>query len=80
MDDLVTPEQAEQARHVRRLNAAFEENRDLVLLGAYQRGQDPVLDQAIARRPAIERFVAQSVSERVPRDDALHALAAIDDA
>jgi flagellum-specific ATP synthase len=80
MDDLVTPEQAEQARHVRRLNAAFEENRDLVLLGAYQRGQDPVLDQAIARRPAIERFVAQSVSERVPRDDALRALAAIEDA
>ncbi|MEL6739015.1 MAG: FliI/YscN family ATPase, partial [Pseudomonadota bacterium] len=59
MDDLVSPETLEGARRVRSWIAAREENRDLVLMGAYRSGADPVLDTALEKAPAIDAFLRQ---------------------
>jgi flagellum-specific ATP synthase len=48
---------------VRRLMAAYREKEDLIAIGAYQRGADPLADAAIALRPAIEAFLRQRVEE-----------------
>ncbi len=59
MVDVVGPEHMAAAAAFRQLWSAYEENRDLVLMGAYAAGNDPVLDQAIARRDEVLGFVAQ---------------------
>jgi flagellum-specific ATP synthase len=59
MDDLVPPEQARAARRLRALIAAREQNRDLVMMGAYRAGSDPLLDEALARSGPIDAFLTQ---------------------
>ncbi|MFO7653901.1 MAG: FliI/YscN family ATPase [Candidatus Krumholzibacteriia bacterium] len=54
---------------------ALEENRDLVSIGAYVAGSDPVLDEALAQRDAIRAFLAQDVDEAAPLDDTWRRLA-----
>ena len=77
MDGIVTPKHRDAARRLRALAATFEAKRDLVALGAYARGTDPELDDAIARSPAIERFLRQDADERVAWDDTLAMLDAV---
>jgi flagellar biosynthesis/type III secretory pathway ATPase len=52
------------ASRVRELLDAWERVRDLVALGAYVAGKDPLADLAVERMPAIERFLRQDSSER----------------
>jgi flagellum-specific ATP synthase len=48
---------------VRRLMAAYREKEDLIAIGAYQAGTDPLTDAAIAARRPIEEFLRQRVEE-----------------
>jgi ATP synthase in type III secretion protein N len=64
MDSVVTPEHRDAARRLRSLAATFEAKRDLVALGAYVKGTDKDLDEAIARIPRIETFLRQNVDDK----------------
>jgi len=57
------------AGRLRELLAAYERNRDLIALGAYQRGADAVTDRAIAAMDAINGFLRQRTDESAPFDD-----------
>jgi type III secretion protein N (ATPase) len=59
MPQVTTPEHRRLAGRMRALLAAYEQRRDLILLGAYERGADPLTDEAIDRYPALEEFLAQ---------------------
>ncbi len=59
MDTLISPPHAAAARKLRGWLQHYELKRDLVELGATQRGHDPMLDQALARLPAIQAFLRQ---------------------
>jgi flagellum-specific ATP synthase len=48
---------------VRSLMAAYHDKRDLIAIGAYERGSDPRVDQAIDLRDPIDRFLRQHASE-----------------
>jgi flagellum-specific ATP synthase len=74
MADIVTPEHAMAAAGFRRLWSAFEENRDLILMGAYAPGNDPLIDEAIVRRPELLDFLTQPQAERAPYDASVEAL------
>ena len=63
MDAIATPEHRDAARRLRSLVALYEAKRDLVSLGAYSRGSDPALDEAILKMPRIEAFLGQAPSE-----------------
>jgi flagellum-specific ATP synthase len=65
MHDIVPEAQLDLARQLRQFTSAYEQNRDLISMGAYQRGSDPRIDAAIARWPQIEAFVKQGMRERV---------------
>jgi type III secretion protein N (ATPase) len=54
------------ADRVRAWLAAHERHRDLIALGAYQRGSDAATDAALARMPAIEAFLRQTTDEAAP--------------
>jgi type III secretion protein N (ATPase) len=55
------PQQA-LAQRARALLASYEEKRDLIALGAYSKGSDARVDQAIAAAPELEQFLRQDPS------------------
>ena len=71
MTDIAAPEHAEAAAAFRRLWSAFEENRDLILMGAYSPGTDPLIDAAIVRRPEILEFLKQAPKEQASFADSI---------
>ena len=48
----------------RRLMRAHADAAELIQLGAYRRGGDPLIDEAIRVRPALEALLAQAIGER----------------
>jgi len=63
MQDITDAPWREHIRKLKRLIAAHSAQRDLITIGAYQRGSDPNVDQALARWPAIQNFLGQDVRE-----------------
>ncbi len=64
MDDLVDLGQRTAAAQLREALALCERQRDLLLLGAYQRGTDPATDAAFLLLPRIEAFLRQDRNDR----------------
>jgi flagellum-specific ATP synthase len=62
---------------LRKLLAAHREKEDLIAIGAYQAGADPVVDEALAKRPAIDAFLQQRVDEPSTLAEADHGLLAL---
>lgn len=77
MARLVRTDHAAAAARVRRWWAAHEEKRDLIALGAYQRGSDTAVDGALDRWERIERFLRQARDEHTPFDETLARLRAV---
>jgi type III secretion protein N (ATPase) len=69
MDAVADPAQRAAAARVRALLAAYERQRDLILLGAYEAGSDPRTDEAIARIDALEAFLRQALTEAAPFEE-----------
>jgi type III secretion protein N (ATPase) len=63
MDFVVDGEHRQAAGRVRALLAAYEQKRDLILLGAYKSGSDACTDEAIAKNEAIAAFLRQGRRE-----------------
>ena len=53
----------------RRLWSAYEDNRDLLLMGAYREGSDPNIDEAVQRRAEQLAFIRQGISTAVSLGD-----------
>ena len=61
---LMTERTAAAAGKIRRLIATYKEKEDLIDVGAYARGSDVEVDEAIEKRPVINEFLVQGVGER----------------
>ncbi len=61
-------------RELRQMSALYEHNRDLIAIGAYHRGSDPRIDEAIARWPAIDAYLRQDMHQRVSFADSVQQL------
>ncbi|HTS68498.1 MAG TPA: FliI/YscN family ATPase [Terriglobia bacterium] len=77
MPAICGPEHLEKARRLRKLLASYAASEDLVRVGAYQKGLDPVLDQAIEALPALTKFLQQRGDEKMPLNATLAALQAL---
>jgi flagellum-specific ATP synthase len=62
--DITPPEQRASAQTVRELLSAYHEHEDLISIGAYRAGANPLVDAAIAMREEINRFLRQAIDER----------------
>jgi len=69
MEAVADPAHRAAASRLRELMAAHDRHRDLIALGAYQRGADAATDDAIARLPAITAFLRQRTDERAAFDE-----------
>ena len=63
MSDITPPRQQAAAMRFRRLVSLYLENRDLMLMGGYQSGQDPDLDLAVSLWPKLTGFIKQAPNE-----------------
>jgi flagellum-specific ATP synthase len=63
------------AQTFRQLYASYRQNRDLISVGAYQKGSDPAIDLAIQFQPKLRQFISQSMGERVDSAASLAQLA-----
>jgi len=69
MGDVATLEHIEAAREFKKLYALLKENEVLIRIGAYQRGNDEELDQAIDKKEAMDNFLKQDSKERPSFDE-----------
>jgi flagellum-specific ATP synthase len=66
--DIISDEHRRAMANFRRIWSAYEENRDLLLMGAYREGTDANIDEAVARRPDLLDFIRQAPHDRVDLD------------
>jgi flagellum-specific ATP synthase len=72
--EVTTPEVRSAGDEVRRLMAAYKDKEDLIAIGAYQPGSDPLTDAAIAARSPIEYFLRQRVDDGTSAEQAERGL------
>jgi flagellum-specific ATP synthase len=70
------PEENALARRARALLAVHSDMADMVRLGAYRTGSDPVVDEALALAPRIEAMLRQTRDEHTNIDGSFAALRA----
>lgn len=74
---ITSPEHQRLARRFRELNSLYAQNRDLIAVGAYAKGRDARVDEAVERWPAMLKFLQQDGNEAVPFDASLAQLQAL---
>jgi len=77
MQEIVPAVHADAARRFRQALSTYQQNRDLIAIGAYQRGSDPRVDAAIALWPSMQHFMRQDLREQVPFRESLVALQSV---
>jgi flagellum-specific ATP synthase len=74
MHEIAAPTQIQAARQFRQTLATYQQNRDLISIGAYQRGTDARIDNAVTLWPRMQKFLQQGIQERVDFGASLTAL------
>ncbi len=74
MVNLIDPGHLDLIRRFKVLFARYQRSRDLISVGAYSPGSDPVLDQAINLYPRMEGFLQQQLTEQSDFKNSIHSL------
>ena len=74
MDDIVSEEQKNLAKHFKKLVSVYQESRDLVLMGGYTKGQDISIDEAHEMWPKLVDFIKQDQNYKSNYDDSIKDL------
>ncbi|WP_176086021.1 FliI/YscN family ATPase [Martelella sp. HB161492] len=74
LNNIVSPSHLSAIQKLRGLMAKYEEIELLVRIGEYAAGADPLADEALERKPAIDRFLRQSTKDFSDFDDTLNML------
>ena len=74
MPAVASPPHVEAARRFREVQAAYEAQKDLILIGAYKKGSDPRTDLAISKADAMNAFLRQGAAEKIHPATAVNQL------
>lgn len=74
MPMVTSPEHMELARTFKQFYSLYQQNRDLITIGAYSQGSDPRIDRAIIQKPYLDQFLQQKMREVIPYDEGLQSL------
>ncbi len=74
MNDLVNHEHRTASNQIKQLLAAYQQSEDLISIGAYQHGSNPLVDVAIQMRDPINAFLRQAPSEESAYPQAIEGL------
>jgi len=74
MQSIVPDQHLKNMLILKKYLSVYEKNKDLILLGAYSKGSDPMLDKAILFKDKIRQFIVQGMFEQVNFDDSIRLL------
>lgn len=74
MIEIVSKEQYSHAQTFKKIYSIYQQNQDLISVGAYRKGSNPEIDLAIQKHSALNNFLSQSIDERFDFAKSLHAL------
>jgi flagellum-specific ATP synthase len=74
---VTTPQERALAQELRRLLAAYRDSKDLIEIGAYVSGTNPLVDRAMELRSLTDAFLRQDFSATTTRADAFAALGSL---
>lgn len=80
MPQITAPEQQAAARRIRELLAVYRDHEDLISIGAYRAGSNPLVDTAIASRDLINAFLRQAPTDPCGGADAVRKLLELEQA
>ncbi|HEU4657634.1 MAG TPA: flagellum-specific ATP synthase FliI, partial [Capillimicrobium sp.] len=66
VSEVTTPDVREAGMALRQLMAAYKDKADLIAIGAYERGTDPLVDRAIELKGEIDGFLRQGLDDSDP--------------
>ena len=65
MPAIISAEQYKATQRIKQLSSLYSQNSDLINIGAYQKGSNPSIDEAITMQPRITQFMRQGMKESV---------------
>ncbi|MBQ3101693.1 flagellar protein export ATPase FliI [bacterium] len=74
MNSITTKEHKMAAGFIRNLLATYKKNEDLINIGAYAKGSDPLCDKAITLKDKIDNFLIQEVIDKASYDVTINEL------
>lgn len=75
---MVTSEEHQMlARALKQAYSLYQENKELITIGAYAKGSDPRVDKAIVIKPKLDHFLQQGMKDSINYNDCLTQLAAL---
>ncbi|MDQ1267551.1 MAG: flagellum-specific synthase [Campylobacterota bacterium] len=74
MNDIISPEHLKAVMKFRRLYTLLKENEVLIRIGAYSKGSDAELDEAIAKKKEMENFLIQNSTKKSEFEDTVNTL------
>lgn len=77
MPDCNQPHETELIQKARQYLSTYDDMEELIRLGAYRKGSNPNVDEAIAAYDDLENFIAQSKDEKQTLDEGFSTLASI---
>ncbi|MDP2247919.1 MAG: flagellum-specific ATP synthase FliI, partial [Nitrosomonadales bacterium] len=77
MVNITDPAHQKAAMKLKQLNSRYTRNIDLINVGAYEAGSDPVLDDAINKHEVIAAFLQQDIKERADIQQSIEQLAGL---
>jgi flagellum-specific ATP synthase len=69
-DQVISSQHLDAANAFLKLEAAHHSHEDLIAVGAYKAGADPMVDMAIALRPQTRAFLQQTAGDHSDLDEA----------
>lgn len=74
MNNIVDEKHLQLAQEIRTLLSTYEENSELIQIGAYKHGSDRNIDRAIAYYPKIQQFLRQDINEQTTFNDTVNLM------
>lgn len=74
MNDIVSPKHSQLAGRVKSILSVYKEAEDLINIGAYSKGNNPKIDEALKYIDQIEGFLKQGIEEKIEFDKTIEAL------
>jgi flagellum-specific ATP synthase len=77
MNAVISPEHRKWAGQIKEWMSIYRQTEDLINIGAYVKGANPQVDQAVAVYPRIRAFLRQDVGDRATFADSASQMQAI---
>jgi flagellum-specific ATP synthase len=74
MNQVVPPDWIDFARQFKQVYSTYQQNKDLISVGAYQQGSDPAIDEAIMMNQHLQAFLDQGMHDKYTTTESLTQL------